>query len=94
MGVEDKKQRLLPSRQDSAQDEPSPAPRFGSLTGRGTYRISANRPQSSGTPEVWQQSGTCQTPYTLRSLHVSPPVLCRCRVHHCFIGIGVDSHKI
>lgn len=52
MEDEQKRQRLLPTRQDSAQDEGSPAPRFGSLTGRGTWRVPANRPRSSATPEV------------------------------------------
>jgi len=50
---EDKRtQKLLPGRPDSAKDNSPSAPRLGSITGRGSWRLQANKPTSAGGPEV------------------------------------------
>lgn len=48
-----KKQRLLPGRPDSAQHDSPSAPPLGSITGRSSLQVQANRPPITEVSTVW-----------------------------------------
>ncbi|KAL0035306.1 hypothetical protein WJX77_000193 [Trebouxia sp. C0004] len=58
MDEDKRKQKLLPGRPESAKDNSPSAPRLGSITGRGSWRLQANRPTSAGGPEasLWHRN--------------------------------------
>ena len=58
MEQEGTKQRLLPARPESAQNDSPSAPRLGSITGRSSWKLQAKRPPSGNTTEVHLHSAS------------------------------------